>query len=173
MKFDDTDFQNIDEVIENAAPEDDLVEEKEDGLVEKKEVDDWRDRFLRVTAEFENYKRRNAAEQIQWIQRSQQRLIVDILSIVDNFERALQQKNDQNAELFVGIEMIYKSFLSFLKKYNVEEIPTKGMFDPEKHEAIMQSESSDVASEHIIQTTQKGFMMHGEVIRHAQVIVAK
>jgi molecular chaperone GrpE len=167
MKFDNKDYENIDELIEDTVPEEDVLVE------EKKEVDDWRDRFLRVTAEFENYKRRTSIEQVQWIQRSQQRLIVDILSIVDNFERALQQKNDQNAELFVGIEMIYKSFLAFLKKYNVEEIPTTGAFDPEKHEAIMQSESSDVASEHIIQTTQKGFMMHGEVIRHAQVIVAK
>lgn len=171
MEFDNKDYE---EMNEQTVEEEVVVEEVEQPEVEEKdEAAEWKDRFLRVTAEFENFKRRTSTEQVQWIQRSQKKLIVDVLSIVDNFERALSQKNEENAELFVGIEMIYKSFLAFLKKYKVEEISTEGAFDPEKHEAIMQTESPDHASDEIIQATQKGFMMNGHVIRHAQVIVAK
>jgi molecular chaperone GrpE len=137
------------------------------------ETNQWMDRFLRVSAEFENFKKRTSMEQIQWIQRSQQKIIIDVLSIVDNFERALQQKNETNESLFVGIEMIYKSCLALLKKYNVEEIPTSGTFDPEKHEAIMQVDSADHASGEIVLVVQKGYMMNNQIIRPAQVSVAQ
>jgi len=137
------------------------------------ETNQWMDRFLRVSAEFENFKKRTSMEQIQWIQRSQQKIIIDVLSIVDNFERALQQKNETNESLFVGIEMIYKSCLALLKKYNVEEIPTSGAFDPEKHEAIMQVDSADHASGEIVLVVQKGYMMNNQIIRPAQVSVAQ
>lgn len=171
MEFDNKDYEEMNEQVVEEEAVSEEVDKPE--VEEKNEAAEWKDRFLRVTAEFENFKRRTATEQVQWIHRSQKALIVDILGTVDNFERALEQKNEENAELFVGIEMIYKSFLAFLKKYKVEEIATECSFDPEKHEAIMQTESPDHASDEIIQAVQKGFMMNGQVIRHAKVIVAK
>ena len=165
MEFENKDFE------ENQEQEE--VVEEEITEAPEEQTNEWQDRFLRLSAEFENFKKRTSAEQVQWISRSQQKVIVDVLSIVDDFERALQQKTEENADLYVGIELIYKSFLTFLKKYKVEEIPTQGAFDPEQHEAIMQADSEEHESGTIVQAVQKGFMMNGHVIRHAKVIVAK
>ena len=167
MKF------NHDNFDENIEFDQDQAEEEVVEVSADTQANEWKDRFLRVSAEFENFKKRTSVEQMQWIQRSQQKLIVDILSIVDNFERALQQKNEDNQSLFVGIELIYKSCLSVLKKYNVEEIATTGAFDPEKHEAIMQVQSPDHASGDIVATVQKGYLMNNQIIRPAQVTVAE
>lgn len=163
-------FENQNKNIEEQATEEVEVSEE---VVEESGNNEWKDRFLRLSAEFENYKKRSGAEQVQWVQRSQQKLIVDVLSIVDDFERALQQRTEENKELYVGIELIYKSFLTFLKKYRVQMIPASGQFDPEKHEALVQVDSEDHKSGEIVDTVQKGFMMNDQVIRHAKVTVAK
>lgn len=164
--------QEVEEQIDSQEESAEQVVEEQVEVV-KDTTNEWKDRFLRLSAEFENFKKRTSTEQVQWIQRSQQRVIVDILSVTDDFERALQQKNDENASLFTGIELIYKSFLTILKKYKVEEVATSGAFDPEQHEAIMQVESESHESDEIIDTVQKGFTMNGQVIRHAKVTVAK
>jgi len=171
MEFNNQEFEDqVESQDEQTVEEEVAVEEQ---VEVENETNEWKDRFLRLSAEFENFKKRTSAEQVQWIQRSQQRVIVDILSVVDDFDRALQQKNEENASLFAGIELIYKSFLTILKKYKVEEISTVGTFNPELHEAIMQVDSESHASDEIVDAVQKGFMMNGQVVRHAKVTVAK
>ena len=88
MEFDNKSDQNVENQTE--------VTEEQEVSQEVEQTDEWKDRFLRVSAEFENFKKRTSAEQVQWIQRSQQKVIVDVLAIVDDFERALQQKNEEN-----------------------------------------------------------------------------
>ncbi len=136
-----------------------------------------RERQLYLQAEFDNFRRRVEKERVQWIAHGQETVIDDILPIVDDFERALEQLRLQElpAEItshLVGIELITKSFQKFLKKHEVEEITETDMFDPEIHEAIMQVKS-DKSSGSIVSVFKKGYRHKGHVLRPAQVSVAE
>jgi molecular chaperone GrpE len=112
-------------------------------------------------------------EQIQWMQTAQTMVVKDLLTVVDNFERALSQKTEDTASLYIGIEMIYKSVLNILAKYGVKEFAEYNEFDPEKHEALMHAESADHESGQIVQVLEKGFMIKDKVLRPAKVTVAQ
>lgn len=133
----------------------------------------WKDQYARIFADFDNYKKRMDREQVQWMQTAQTMVIKDLLPVVDNFERALSQKTDDTATLYVGIEMIYKSVLQLLTKYGVKEFSEYNQFDPELHEALMHTASADHTSGQIVQVLEKGFMMKDKVLRPAKVTVAQ
>jgi len=133
----------------------------------------WKDQTARQLADFENYKKRMDREQIQWMQTAQTMVIKDLLTVVDNFDRALSQKTESTADLYAGVEMIYKSVLQLLQKYGVQEFTEYNEFDPEKHEALMDVESSNHTSGQIVQVLEKGFTMKDKVIRPAKVSLAK
>ncbi len=134
--------------------------------------DEWKDRFLRVAADFENFKKRSEKERMLWMSTAQSAVLQDLLTIVDDFDRAFAQPADaSNAR--AGFELIYKALQKMLEKYGVTEIKDTIHFDPLKHEAIMQVEAADKQSGDIIQVLQKGYMFKGEVLRPAKVSVAK
>ncbi|AXK61101.1 nucleotide exchange factor GrpE [Candidatus Chromulinivorax destructor] len=133
----------------------------------------WKDQYARISADFDNYKKRMDREQIQWMQTAQTMVIKDLLPVVDNFERALSQKTDDTANLYVGIEMVYKSVLQTLAKYGVKEFAEYKQFDPELHEALMHAQSADHESGQIVQVLEKGFMIKDKVLRPAKVTVAQ
>lgn len=137
-------------------------------LVEK---DEWKDRCLRTAADFENFKRRSEKERISWITNTQSAMLNDLLSVVDDFERAFSTK-DQASSL-EGFTMIYKSFQKLLDKYGVQEIKEIAEFDPNLHEAIMQVESGDHQAGQIVQVLQKGYRFKEQILRPAKVSVAK
>ena len=107
------------------------------------------------------------------MQTAQVSILKDLLSVVDNFDRALQGKNDASADVYAGIEMIYKSVIQLLHKYSVKEFANYQAFDPELHEAVMDIESADHQSGQIVQVLEKGFMIKDKVLRPAKVIIAK
>lgn len=133
----------------------------------------WKDQAARIFADFENYKKRIEREQISWMQTAQVSVLKDLLPVVDNFDRALAGKNDASADLYAGIEMIYKSVTQLLHKYDVKEFAEYQAFDPEFHEALMDIESADHTSGQIVQVLEKGFMVKDKVLRPARVMVAK
>lgn len=133
----------------------------------------WKDQAARVFADFDNYKKRMDREQIQWMQTAQTMVLKDLLSVIDNFDRALQAKTAENAALYAGIEMIYKSVMQVMGKYGVVEFTEYATFDPEKHEALMTVESADHASGNIVQVLEKGFMVKDKVLRPAKVTIAQ
>lgn len=133
--------------------------------------DEWKDRCLRTVADFENFKRRVEKEKMMWIASAQSSIIQDLLSIVDDFDRAFAQ--EQNTANTQGFALIYKAFAKLLEKYGVQEIKDLTHFDPTYHEAIMQVESSDHKPGDIVQVLQKGYTFKGEVLRPAKVSVAK
>jgi molecular chaperone GrpE (heat shock protein) len=141
------------------------------------DLKDIKDRYIYLTAEFDNYKKRMEKERGQWIASAQAMVLKDILPIVDDFERALQQLQAQKlpseiASHLAGIELIAKSLQKLLKKYDVQEITDVTTFDPEFHEAIMQVKS-DQPSGSIVSVFQKGYKHKGQVLRPAQVSVAE
>ncbi len=133
----------------------------------------WKDQYARISADFDNYKKRMDREQIQWMQTAQTMVVKDLLTVVDNFERALSQKTDDTASLYIGIEMIYKSILQLLNKYGVKEFSEYTIFDPELHEALMHADSADHTPGQIVQVLEKGFMIKDKVLRPAKVTVAQ
>jgi molecular chaperone GrpE len=143
----------------------------------KKEKEQLREQLLRKLAEFDNYRKRTERDFIDRIQNANEKLISELLPVLDDMERSLehahQQSNDINS-LIEGSDLIYKKFLALLEKEGLQLIPSIGEeFNPEKHDALMQTESDKFESGKIIDEHLKGYALNGKVIRHSQVIVAK
>lgn len=161
---------------EEGAPEKDEAEEKEDSCAV--ELAYAKDQLARLGADFQNYKRRTEKDRSHWMHMIQSDLITDLLPLVDNFDRALEEaeKEDVSEEVkkwMQGFEMIHKELSSFLKKQDVKEIEQMETFDPELHEALMQVESEDHKEGDITQVLQRGYSLKGKVIRPAKVAVCK
>ena len=171
----------VEESAENAEETIEVVEEKtaEELLQEKiekleEEVKASEDKYLRLYAEFENFKRRKNQEiETNNIYKSQ-KVITEILPSLDNLERALQvdSDNEEVKALRKGVEMVYEGILNVLKTEGVEEVETENVqFDPNIHHAVMQGEESDKESGVILDTFQKGYKLKDRVIRPAMVKV--
>ena len=171
----------VEESVENAEETAEVVEEKtaEELLQEKiekleEEIKASEDKYLRLYAEFENFKRRKNQEiETNNIYKSQ-KVITEILPSLDNLERALQvdRDNEEVKALRKGVEMVYEGILNVLKTEGVEEVETENVqFDPNIHHAVMQGEESDKESGVILDTFQKGYKLKDRVIRPAMVKV--
>lgn len=140
------------------------------------ELQELKDTYLRTVADFANYKRRTEKEQLYWMDSAQSRVLLDLLDICDNFERALDEhrKSDRTSEMeswIQGYELIGKELQKLLTKYNVQEISNYSTFDPEIHEALMQVQSTEKTSGDIVEVMQKGFTFKGALLRPAKVSV--
>ena len=159
------------EVIEEKTAEE-LLQEKVDKLEE--ELKQSEDKYLRLYAEFENFKRRKNKEiETNNVYKSQ-KVITEILPSLDNLERALQVESDNEEikSLLKGVEMVYEGLLNVLKSEGVELIETENaQFDPNYHHAVMQDEDSEKESGAILDTFQKGYKLKDRVIRPAMVKV--
>ena len=159
------------EVIEEKTAEE-LLQEKVDKLEE--ELKQSEDKYLRLYAEFENFKRRKNKEiETNNVYKSQ-KVITEILPSLDNLERALQVESDNEEikSLLKGVEMVYEGLLNVLKSEGVELIETENaQFDPNYHHAVMQDEDSEKESGAILDTFQKGYKLKDRVIRPAMVRV--
>lgn len=159
------------EVVEEKTAKE-LLQEKVDKLAE--ELKQSEDKYLRLYAEFENFKRRKNKEiETNNVYKSQ-KVITEILPSLDNLERALQVESDNEEikSLLKGVEMVYEGLLNVLKSEGVELIETENaQFDPNYHHAVMQDEDSEKESGAILDTFQKGYKLKDRVIRPAMVKV--
>lgn len=170
-------FNGSDDQTATEGSQDSVLSEKESLEKAHAVVADWTDKYLTLTADFENYKKRINVERADWANEAQKRIVLDLLDVIDNFERALvQEKNrEENADTawLTGFEMIYQSLEKLLVKYGVQHITDFSTFNPRYHEALLQVESETVQSGDIVQVLQKGYTMNDKVIRPAIVSVAK
>lgn len=138
------------------------------------QIEDLKDKNLRMMAEFENFRRRTAKEKLELQATAGERIFKDMLALVDDFERAekaMAEADDVNA-LREGLDLIHKKFVGFLADHDVEEIPTENeVFDVDKHEAITTLAAGDDKKGKIIDCTQKGYTLGDKVIRYAKVVV--
>lgn len=144
----------------------------------KKEVDNWKEKYIRVSADLENFSKRVDKERAQWRTSGQSSILSGLLEIVDDFDRAFDQINrggiDSNSQNWIiGFELIQKSLHKFLESHDVREIPTNTPFDPHYHDALMEVESPDHKAGEIVAVLQKGYTFKGQVLRVAKVSVAK
>jgi molecular chaperone GrpE len=164
------------ELLENVNldNEKDLVSEEMDGL--KLEIDKINDKYLRLNAEYMNYKKRTEKEKQDIYKYANEKLIVDLLPVLDSFDRAIVTMivSDENKGLIDGINLIKKNLEDFLNKNNVISIETENMkFDPEFHNAVMTECDESKEDDEIIQEFQKGYKIDTKVIRHSMVKVNK
>lgn len=151
----------------------DLNKKLEEVENEKNELSD---RLLRNMAEFDNYKKRVVREKEDLIKYGNEKFAFDLLSVMDNFERSLEQaKSSQELESVIeGIEMIQKQLVSAMEKFHVKPFESVGEpFDPERHEAMAQQEHEEYEENTVIEEYQKGYCLKEKLLRPARVIVSK
>lgn len=142
----------------------------------KSNNEELNDKFTRLVAEFDNYKKRTDKEYISLIQNANEKLITELLPVIDDLERSLAHLDEENEfkAMVEGFQLIHKNLTSLLDKQGLKPMKSVGEeFDPDKHDALMQVENKQVESNHIVDEHLKGYIYNDKVIRHAQVIVSK
>jgi len=140
-----------------------------------KQLSELKDRWMRAVAEFENYRKRTRREWELLKQQSRAEVILEILGVVDDFERALAVADEaRSAEFVDGIKLIYNNLALVLERYGVREIQaSRQPFDPNLHMAVGHTEVEGVAAGLVAEVVQKGYRIEETVLRPARVIVAK
>jgi len=142
----------------------------------KEEKEQLQDQLLRKIAEFDNYKKRTNREFFDRVQNANEKLITELLPVLDDMERALDhaKQSKEIGSLLEGTELIQKKMIGILEKQGLEPLLAEGEeFNPDNHDALMQIENENVESGKIIEEHLKGYILNGKVVRHSQVIVAK
>ena len=143
----------------------------------KQEAQENYDKYLRVFAEFDNYKKRSTREMNDFRKYANEALLRDMLTVVDNLERAIDSSND-NAEdtssIVEGVRMTLGGILDLIEKHHVAPIESEGKpFDPQFHQAFQQEESEDHPSNTVLKEFQKGYLLHDRLLRPSMVVVSK
>ena len=138
------------------------------------DVAKWKELSLRTAAEMENLRKRTAREREEAIRYANQRLLEEILPVIDNFEMGMQAASqDTSSMIYIGMDMVRKQLNEFLSSQGVEEIPTSGNFDPNLHEAVAQEDCAKGEEGRILRVTRKGYKLRDRLLRPASVVVSK
>ncbi|TMK69050.1 MAG: nucleotide exchange factor GrpE [Actinobacteria bacterium] len=136
------------------------------------ERDELFDRLQRLAAEFDNFRKRSAREQAALIERANERLVKELLPVLDDLGRALEAAEDhEGAKLEEGVRLVHRALADVLAKEGLAEIDTNGKFDPHVHEALL-SQPSEVDEGTVVEVVQKGYKLGDRVLRPARVVVA-
>ena len=148
-------------------------EQMEAAELAAKQLESVKDQFVRLTAEYDNYRKRTTKEKENIYQDAKGDTIKAFLAVYDNLERAVATEGGEESPHKKGLEMIFHQYQDILKKLDVTEIEAKGQpFDPERMEAVMHIEDENFGENEVTQVFQAGFMLGDKVIRHAIVQVA-
>ena len=142
----------------------------------EKEAQENYDRYLRLSAELENFKKRMEKEKGETYKFANENLLKDLLPVLDNLERALEHGRDSEnpKALLEGVELTYKSFWAVLEKYGISRVEALGeAFDPQHHEAVMVQEDAQRPAGEVISQLQIGYRLHNRLVRPAMVVVSK
>lgn len=140
------------------------------------QLQEYSDKLLRLHADFDNYRKRSSREKEQFVKYANEGLIFELISVLDNFERAFELANtmDDFASLHQGVEMILKQVHGLLKKNGVKKIECVGKnYDPTEQEAIAHVETEEYPENTVVEEVQKGYKVENRLIRPAIVKVAK
>jgi molecular chaperone GrpE len=169
----DAENMDVNVAVEETVQPDDPAASLETAL---KTADKNYDSFLRVSAEFDNYKKRTAREMNDFRKFANESLVKDLLPVVDNLERALESSEDNGKtdSIAAGIQLTLKEILKILDRFNVKAIEALGKsFDPCFHQAVLQEETGEQAENTVLKEFQKGYMLHDRLIRPSMVVVSK
>ncbi|CDB96846.1 protein GrpE [Bacteroides sp. CAG:443] len=166
--------QHAEEGSEELTPEQKLEKELEEA---KKTIEEQKDKYLRLSAEFDNYRKRTMKEKAELIKNGGEKAISAILPILDDLERALQnmQKADNVQSMYEGLDLIFQKFHKVLAQEGLQKMePVGETFDTDYHEAIALVPAPDEAQKgKVLDCVQTGYKLNDKVIRHAKVVVAQ
>ncbi len=158
------------EAVEEVKPTEEEAPTEEES-VSKAEYAELYDKYLRLVAEFDNFKKRTQKEKDEIYSIAKTDVVMNLLPVIDNFDRAEKFAGDESVA--EGIALIKKQFLEFLKKIGIEEIEAEGVeFDPNFHNAVLHEDREDVPENTVVEVLQKGYKLGERVIRYAMVKVA-
>jgi molecular chaperone GrpE len=161
------------EEVENQA---EVAEEAEEVVDEtealRNENEELIDTLQRLQAEFDNYRKRAARDQANLVARAHERLVNELLPVLDDLERALEAaEQHEEAKLEEGVRLVHRSLAEALEREGLAEIETNGKFDPHVHEALL-TQPSDAEEGSVIEVLQKGYRLGDRVLRPSRVVVA-
>ncbi len=168
-----------------AENEEQVEEQKVEGGVEEEvdevtqlitERDDLQDKFLRLAADFDNYKKRMSRDRLVALKYAEEGLLKELLPAVDNLERAIEQgeKDDPDSDLLAGVKLTLKGLIGALDKFEVKTISCLGeTFDPNLHEALAMDFSTEFCENQVMVEFEKGYHYKDKLIRAAKVVVSK
>ncbi|MGI6204029.1 MAG: nucleotide exchange factor GrpE [Anaerovoracaceae bacterium] len=140
---------------------------------EEEEDEDLKTKYLRLAADFQNFKKRAAKQRSDTLQYANAEIVKDLLEVMDNFERALEQDIEGSEKFKEGMQMIFDQLKALLEKNGVEEIEALGeTFDPNFHNAVMTEDTEEYESGQVSEVMQKGYTLKGKVVRPSMVKVA-
>jgi molecular chaperone GrpE len=132
------------------------------------------DSYLRLAADFDNYRKRVAREHLELTKRANERILNELLPVLDDLERALEAASaHEEAKLEEGVELVHRSLAALLERHGLTPIETEGAFDPHVHEALLAQPGDGVDPGSVLQVLQKGYRLGDRVLRPARVIVAE
>lgn len=169
-------------IDENAAGVSDEAEQEEQEIeVLRQEIKENQDKLLRLAAEFENYKKRMERERDIILRYAEENILRELLSTLDNLDRALEQGTSDSADvekkleaMLEGVDLTRKGLIATLEKFEVSPIESIGKeFDPHEHEAMTMEPSDEVPANHVVQEFIKGYRFKDRLLRAAKVVVSK
>lgn len=171
----DSAFNDKENQPEKSNKESEDKEETDPLTIAEEEVEKWKDKYIRLAAEFDNYKKRTLKEKSELILNGSEKTISTILPILDDFERALADKTEDPKTIKEGFDLIFKKFLKALETLGVNKIETDDAdFNVDYHEAIaMVPGMGDDKKGKVIDCVQTGYKLNDKVIRHAKVAVGQ
>ena len=159
-----------DTVTENTSAEGDLDPWEQ----LEAEAAKWKEISLRTAAEMDNLRKRTAREREEAVRYANQRLLEDLLPVIDNFEMGMQAASqDQKSMIYIGMDMVRRQLNDFLSGQGVQEIPSTGNFDPNLHDAVAQEDCEKGEEGRILRVTRRGFKLRDRLLRPASVVVSK
>ena len=164
--------ENIEDVVKEDDLQDDSQEVTNDSSDDEK-YQDLMDKFMRLQADFANYKRRTEAQKTEYVELGVKKIVNDLLPVLDNFERALDSIEEKDST-YDGILMIKDQLTDVLKKEGIVEMKALGEeFDPTYHHAVLTEDSDEYDSGYVIEVLQKGYLINDKTLRPAMVKVSQ
>ncbi len=152
-------------------------EQEQEFVQDTTEENPHKELYVRLNADFQNFKRRVDKERIEWMQAAQINTLEKLLSIFDELDRAIELSEKQESieikTWLEGFKLIQKNWQKTLSTMGVKEVPTEGQFNPILHEALMHEASTEKQSGEIVKVFSKGYQLRDKVIQHAKVSVAQ
>ncbi len=168
-------------VPETSETEEEIAQTTEEKLckdleIAKKQLDEEKDMYLRLNAEFDNLRKRTLKEREEFIKYANEKLIQEFIDVFESLERGIEnaRKTDNKDKLIEGMELVYKQFKVVLERNGLVPIKALGeKFDHSKHEAMMQTLTDDHEEDIILEEFAKGYMLNGKILRYSKVRVSK
>lgn len=171
------DIKETPEEPKKKKKKDEIVVELQHSVTAKdEELKELNNKYLYLSAEFENFKRLKAKEKQDLLKFGNETLIQELIPVVDDLERALDHaaKTEENKGILEGVQMTLNSFIKVLERSGVERVEAVGKkFDPNFHEALFQEEREDMEPDTVVSELQKGYLLNGRLIRASRVSVSK